>query len=131
MAAIDVTLEDIVDDGDARDQRTRSPNDAAEMAALTRCLHEALGGDDERVEAVRQIELLRHGTCSEGRFDTPNRSIRYPVRLIQYPARPIRHPDRPIRHPDRPIQAQHSPIPRLHSAIRIPPHGGALLSPAA
>ncbi|EFJ40991.1 hypothetical protein VOLCADRAFT_107882 [Volvox carteri f. nagariensis] len=56
MAAIDVTLEEIVDDGDARDQRTRSPNDAPEMAALTRCLHEALDGDDERVDAVRQFE---------------------------------------------------------------------------
>ncbi|EFJ44363.1 hypothetical protein VOLCADRAFT_95311 [Volvox carteri f. nagariensis] len=56
MAAIDVTLEDIVDDGDARDQRTRSPNDAPEMAALTRCLHEALDVNDERVDAVRQFE---------------------------------------------------------------------------
>ncbi|EFJ40995.1 hypothetical protein VOLCADRAFT_107889, partial [Volvox carteri f. nagariensis] len=54
MAAIDVALEDTAEDGDPRDQLTRSPNDASDVAALATCLHDVLDGDDERVDAVRR-----------------------------------------------------------------------------
>ncbi|EFJ45956.1 hypothetical protein VOLCADRAFT_93694 [Volvox carteri f. nagariensis] len=54
MAAIDVALEDTAEDGDPRDQLTRSPNDASDVAAVATCLHDVLDVDDERVDAVRR-----------------------------------------------------------------------------